>query len=129
MDTDCLKYALTDDEKRQFNEEGYLILENVLSPEQVTHYTALCDEIHARKVADGFDPKKALFYPNFIPDDPAFASLVDYQKTLPKVWGLLGWNIYLYHAHLIITPQSGEEPNDKTFGWHQDSGRVNVEIE
>jgi ectoine hydroxylase len=129
MDTDCLKYALTDDEKRQFNEEGFLILEDVLSPDQVTQLTALCDAIHARKVADGFDPKKALFYPNFIPDDPAFASLVDYPQTLPKVWGLLGWNIYLYHAHLIVTPPSGEEPSDKTFGWHQDSGRVNVEIE
>jgi ectoine hydroxylase len=129
MDTACLQYLLTNDEKRQFNEEGYLVVEDALAPDQVTHLTALSDSIHARKVAEGFDPKKALFYPNFIPDDPAFAALVDYPKTLPKVWGLLGWNIYLYHAHLIVTPPSGETPSDRTFGWHQDSGRVNVEIE
>ncbi|MEZ4665007.1 MAG: phytanoyl-CoA dioxygenase family protein, partial [Caldilineaceae bacterium] len=37
--------------------------------------------------------------------------------------------IYLYHAHLIVTAPSGEAANDKTFGWHQDSGRANVEME
>jgi hypothetical protein len=57
------------------------------------------------------------------------SNLVDYDKILPKVWGILGWNIYLYHAHLIVTPPSGQPHDDKTFGWHQDSGRVNVEIE
>jgi ectoine hydroxylase-related dioxygenase (phytanoyl-CoA dioxygenase family) len=54
---------------------------------------------------------------------------VDEPRVLPKVWGILGWNIYLYHAHLIVTPPTGLPPDDKTFGWHQDSGRVNVEME
>jgi ectoine hydroxylase len=129
MDPACLQYALTETEKQQFEEQGYMLVENALSPNHVARLTALCDAIHARKVEEGFDSKKALFYPNFIPDDPAFAELVDYEKVLPKVWQILGWNIYLYHAHLIVTPPSGESPNDKTFGWHQDSGRVNIEIE
>jgi ectoine hydroxylase len=129
MNPSCLQYAPTETEKRQFEEQGYMMVENALAPDHVARLTALCDSIHARKVAEGFDPKKALFYPNFIPDDPAFADLVDYEKILPKVWAILGWNIYLYHAHLIVTPPTGEAPNDKTFGWHQDSGRVNIEIE
>ena len=54
---------------------------------------------------------------------------MDYEKILPKVWGILGWNIYLYHAHLIVTPPSGKMRDTKTFGWHQDSGRVNQEME
>ncbi len=45
------------------------------------------------------------------------------------MWGILGWNIYLYHAHLIVTPPTGQPRDDKTFGWHQDSGRVNLEME
>jgi ectoine hydroxylase len=129
MNPSCLAYRLTEDERRTFNEMGYLMLPDTLSPGQVAALTELADEIHARKVAEGFDPKKGLFYPNFIPDSPLFQDLVDYEKILPKVWGILGWNIYLYHAHLIVTPPSGEAPNDKTFGWHQDSGRVNAEIE
>jgi ectoine hydroxylase-related dioxygenase (phytanoyl-CoA dioxygenase family) len=129
MDTSCLQYALTEDERRQFNETGILMVEDALSPEQVAALTAATNHIYQGKVAEGHDSHKALFYPNFIPQDPVFAELVDYEKILPKVWGILGWNIYLYHAHLIITPPSGEPQDDKTFGWHQDSGRVNLEME
>jgi phytanoyl-CoA dioxygenase PhyH len=129
IDPSCLPYRLTDAERRQFDEQGYLIVEDALSPGQVSTLTEIVDRVHGEKVAAGFDPKKALFYPNFIPDSPLFADLVDYEKILPKVWGILGWNIYLYHAHLIVTPPSGQPKDDKTFGWHQDSGRVNVEIE
>jgi hypothetical protein len=129
MNPSSLDHRLTDEERRQFNEQGYLMLDDALSPGQVSALTELTDRIHETKVAAGFDPKGALFYPNFIPDSPLFADLVDYEKILPKVWGILGWNIYLYHAHLIVTPPSGKERDDKTFGWHQDSGRVNVEIE
>lgn len=48
---------------------------------------------------------------------------------MPKVWDILGWNIYLYHAHLIVTPPTGLSESSKTFGWHQDSGRINRDIE
>jgi ectoine hydroxylase-related dioxygenase (phytanoyl-CoA dioxygenase family) len=125
----ALAHRLTDEERRQFDEQGYLIVPDALSSGQVAALTEVTDQIHAQRIADGFDPKKALFYPNFIPDSPLFAGLVDYDKVLPKVWGILGWNIYLYHAHLIVTPPSGQPKDDKTFGWHQDSGRVNMEIE
>jgi hypothetical protein len=129
MNPSCLPYRLTDEERRRFDEEGFLVLPDALSAAQVSALTGLTDAVHARRVAEGFDPNKALFYPNFIPDDALFADLVDYEKVLPKVWGILGWNIYLYHAHLIVTPPSGQPREDKTFGWHQDSGRVNVEVE
>ncbi len=129
MTPDCLQYKLTDDERRKFNEEGYLILPGILSPDRVKTLTALTDAIYDKKLKAGHDPKTSLFYPNFIPDDPAFADLVDEPKILPKVWGILGWNIYLYHAHLIVTPPTGQPKDDKTFGWHQDSGRVNWDID
>ena len=106
-----------------------LVVENALSPEQVRSLTATTDALYERHVAQGHDAKTALFYPDFIPDDPQYLSLVDHPQILPKVWGLLGWNIYLYHGHLIVTPPSGQAHSDKTFGWHQDSGRVNQEME
>jgi ectoine hydroxylase len=129
MDQSCSQYALTEEERQVFNETGYLILENALSPEQVEALTKEVDHIFDDKVKAGHDTTKALFHPNFIPDNQLFLDLLDYEKVLPKVWGILGWNIYLYHAHMIVTPPSGAEQNDKTFGWHQDSGRMNVEME
>ena len=129
MNTTCLQYRLTDDERRTFNETGLLVVDNALDAAQVAALTEASDRIYDRHVASGHDSTKALFYPNFIPDDPLFLDLVDYERILPKVWGLLGWNIYLYHAHLIVTPPTGRAQDDKTFGWHQDSGRMNIEME
>jgi ectoine hydroxylase len=129
MDASCLQYRLTVAQRREFDETGMLIVEQALSEGQVDTLIPLADRIFARQIEAGHDAKKPLFYPNFLPDDPLFLELVDYQRTIPIVWGLLGWNIYLYHAHVIVTPPSGEPRDDKTFGWHQDSGRVNVEIE
>ncbi len=129
MDATCLKYGLTEEERRTFNETGYLILENALSEDSVAALTAETDRIFEEHVRRGHDPKTALFHPNFIPDHKMFLDLVDYEKVLPKVWDILGWNIYLYHCHMIVTPPSGKQKSDKTFGWHQDSGRVNLEME
>jgi ectoine hydroxylase len=129
MEQTCLQYALTEEERKTFEETGYLVIENALSPEQVAALTQQVDRIFDEHVEAGHDTTKALFHPNFIPDHQMFLDLVDYEKILPKVWGILGWNIYLYHAHMIVTPPSGQQPSDKTFGWHQDSGRMNVEME
>jgi len=125
----CLEFRLTDSERETFNEVGILQIENALSTDQIAALTQESDRIYASRLTAGQDPHKALFYPNFIPDSPLFQELVDYEKILPKVWGLLGWNIYLYHAHLIVSPPCEQPKDEKTFGWHQDSGRVNSEIE
>lgn len=127
--TSSLQYRLTDNERESFDKDGFFAVENALSPQQVKALEAATDRVHQRHMDNGLAPNERLFYGNFIPDSPLFLDLVDYEKILPKVWDILGWNIYLYHAHLIITPPSGEPANDQTFGWHQDSGRINVEIE
>jgi hypothetical protein len=129
LNPSCLQHRLTADERRTFEETGLLTVPNALGPEQLARLTEATDAAHRRYLENGFEPKKALFHPNFIPDDPLFADLVDHDRVLPKVWGILGWNIYLYHAHMIVTPPTGQPRDDKTFGWHQDSGRVNREIE
>lgn len=131
MDPACLEYALTPEERRTFEETGLLMVENALPLSLVAALTARVDAVHERQIQAGHDPKKALFYPNFIPEDDLFLDLVDWPRVFPKVWGILGWNIYLYHCHLILTGPSGERQPEavKTFGWHQDSGRVNVEME
>jgi ectoine hydroxylase-related dioxygenase (phytanoyl-CoA dioxygenase family) len=129
MDPSCLQYRLTPEERRTFDETGLLFVENALDAGQIAALTEVTDEAFARRLAAGHDPQTALFYPNYIPDSPLFQELVTWERVLPKVWGILGWNIYLYHAHLIVTPPSGKPRDERTFGWHQDSGRVNQEIE
>ena len=60
----------------------------------------------------------------------SFLELLDWPKTFHKVWGILGWNISLYHSHTIITPpETGTAPKQARLGWHKDSGRLNMELE
>lgn len=130
MDPACLQNRLTEEERKSFEQDGFFYVEDALSAARVETLTGALDRLHREALAAGeAQPDKAMFLPNFIPKDPAFVELVDYDRILPKVWGILGWNIYLYHAHLIVTPPSGLEPSDATFGFHQDSGRVNREME
>jgi ectoine hydroxylase-related dioxygenase (phytanoyl-CoA dioxygenase family) len=131
MDTSCLAYCLTDEERKQFNEQGYLIVEDALPPEMTERLIAATDKIHAQRRAEGLGPHESLFFPNFVWRDPAFTEIADWYKTFPKVWSILGWNIYLYHCHLGVNPPVAPDADrsKKTLGWHQDSGRVNVEME
>mgnify|MGYP002032347311 FL=1 len=47
------------------------------------------------------------------------------------MWGILGWNIQLYHTDMIISPpeKNEESRRKKRLEWHQDSGRLNLELE
>lgn len=128
MDRACLAHRLSPEERRQFDEQGYLVVEQALSQSEVQRLVAKVDAVHARKVAEGVSPSEVLFYPNFIPDDPDYVDLVDHPRTIMKVIDILGWNIYLYHAHLIVTPPRADR-TDSLRGYHQDSGRVNRELE
>jgi hypothetical protein len=72
---------------------------------------------------------KLMSVPNIIHEDPALVDLIDLPTTFPKVWGILGWNIYMYHSHLDITPPADAAALKGRVAWHQDSMRVNDEIE
>ena len=134
METSCLQYALTDKERETFNRNGYLIVEDALPPDKVDFLTEVTDRCYRENLLTDIVASNMKGYvaaPNFIGADPAFLDLVDYERMLPKVWGILGWNIFLYHSHLIITEQTeGKfDPAGKTFGWHQDSDRLNFDME
>ena len=131
MNADCLRYRLTEAERRQFNEQGFLPLPGVLPEARVRELTAIVDGYFAEARRNGLGPHERLFMPNFLGRDAAFAELLDWPRVLPKVWGLLVWNIYSYHSHLIVTPprDPSQLEERKRLGWHQDSGRVNVEME
>ncbi len=128
MDQACLQYSLTPEERSLFEEQGYLILEDALSAEHVDRLLHAVDQCVEERAARGIDVSKRQFITGFIPKHEEFVKLLDYEKIFPKVWGLLGFNIYVYHAHVITTPPSGKSKDDEPFTWHQDGGRMNLDI-
>jgi ectoine hydroxylase-related dioxygenase (phytanoyl-CoA dioxygenase family) len=128
MTPNCLAHRLTQDEREFFNSSGYLTVENALSPAMIDRLLSAVDRIDARE-RTAETRGKLLSVTNIIHEDPAFIDLIDWPTTFPKVWGILGWNIYLYHSHIDVTPPADAAALKWRVAWHQDSMRVNDEIE
>lgn len=141
MDSKCLNYRLTDDERNQFEENGYFVVKNALPTDLVESLLDATDRIY-----ENYGPHSGVAYQqgkiqgsengrlnmlDAISRDERFLDLLDWPQTFPKVVDILGWNIQLYHSHLIITPPLDENDpqNIRRLGWHQDSGRLNKDIE
>ena len=95
--------------------------------------------------------RMGIFSPaNQLSNQDVLQRLLVNDKVLPKIVDVLGWNISIYHAHANRTPppvpgdvvrdgqfrpvagEAMERPapgEEKTFRFHQDSGRVNKELE
>ncbi len=133
MDPKCLDYCLTEAERQAFEQDGYFIVENALDPDHVEKLVEATDRIDAEySKKEGYvrTEKGFLFVDDFVGKDKVYIDLVDWYRTFPKVFGILGWNIQLYHSHLNVTyTRESEDKQDKVLGWHQDSDRMCKEID
>jgi hypothetical protein len=128
MNPSCLRHCLTNEERRHFQEHGYLVVPGALDRAEAARLTEAVDRVDARERAAGYPPDRLLSFSNILPEDKAFVDLVDWPRIFPKVWGILGWNVYVYHTHLDVTPPATERPA-RPVAWHQDSMRANEEMD
>jgi ectoine hydroxylase len=132
MTPECLAHSLTEAERNQFEQEGFLIVPDALSPAMVEQLIAAVDQLHHEALQSGTaQPHGRWGCTNLIGRNDLFVELLDWPAVIPKVWGILGWNIYSYHTHAGVTPPapSGDDQGEIWLEWHQDSGRVNIEME
>lgn len=129
MHVSALQHRLSPEERGAFDRDGYLIVRNALDATALATMVEIADRIDATERTREHGPR-LLSVPNILPRDERLLDLLDLPATFPKVWGVLGWNIYCYHTHADVTPPvpDGETPQWQV-AWHQDSMRVNDEIE
>ena len=118
MDPSCTENILTDDERTFFNTNGFLVVENALDASTTTQLVEVMNRVDTRERTEALTGK-LLSVPNVIHEDAALVDLVDWPTTFPKVWGILGWNIYMYHSHLDVTPNERAWQQDWRVAWHQ----------
>jgi ectoine hydroxylase-related dioxygenase (phytanoyl-CoA dioxygenase family) len=107
-----------------FERDGYVLLENALTAEEVQRLTAAVDIVYAdERLAEG----APLHLLAFCGRDGAFLELVDHRSTLPLVLDVLGANVFMYHCHLDVHPP--EQDQSRPWMWHQDGGLVNRDLE
>ncbi|MCZ8516988.1 phytanoyl-CoA dioxygenase family protein [Paenibacillus filicis] len=103
---------------RQFHQDGYLILRNVVPEEKVARLNRAIDEILAGE-------PEALSYNiyNSVERHPEIADLMDEPALLPLMVNILGYNIQLHISHLTVrrpNPNDIKTDSQSFIHWHQD---------
>ncbi|MBT3603522.1 MAG: phytanoyl-CoA dioxygenase, partial [Candidatus Latescibacteria bacterium] len=100
-----LTHVATEEQLRQFNDEGYLIVEDALSPELLGRLNTAVDRVEKmERESKGLGPDDMFSKFRTVVEDDTFLDLLDNPKTFPLLWDILGWNIQLYISHLIVYP-------------------------
>jgi hypothetical protein len=125
-----LPHTLTPNESARFERDGYLMLRGALDAAHVDRFVCLSQREDASFRAEpDVGPDHVLNLHGLVDRDDAFLELVDCATTFPKVFGILGWNIQLFHTQLIVTPPAPARASLGSYGWHQDNNRMNLDFE
>ena len=126
-----MEYQITKEQREEFETNGFFIIKNALSEEEVNQYSSIVEKIH---LDNAKTKDHRLLVRDIFGYSPSFLKLINHPKVFPKIWGILGSNISLYHTHLIVTPP-GKRPEPYVFnpkhtsGWHQDGQYMNIDIQ
>jgi ectoine hydroxylase-related dioxygenase (phytanoyl-CoA dioxygenase family) len=115
---------LSEEQRRQFDQEGYLIVRNALSPRQVERLIEAGDRLIASDLTENRQTNSASYdsFRNSIALDDAFLELLMHPTTVPLVVQLFGENIHLCTSHLIYKHPNppGTPPEFRQPKWHRD---------
>ena len=123
---------LTNEQRRQFRDDGYLIVRNALDDGAIRRLIEAGDRLIATDARLNRYQTSEFYdgFRNCIVMDDAFIPLLTNGVTLPLVIQLLGSNLQLSTSHLIYrhpdppgTPDSVRRP-----GWHRDGGRTQLDL-
>ena len=101
---------MTEDERFMFECYGYLIIEDVMTPDEIDAALAASKRIHT-DTTEVFSPLG-----NSYEREPALARLIEHPAVIPKVRGLYGDKFVMqsgWCARLV-------KANGSIVGWHQD---------
>jgi phytanoyl-CoA dioxygenase PhyH len=124
------RIAITDAQRARLGSQGLLAIPGALAPGLVGRLTNAIDRVYAEEGAQGrLDDADAMHLLGGIGRDDAFLELLDPPAVFPVIWGELGWNVHVYHCHLDVTPPRRSPREPPAWGWHQDGGRLNLELD
>jgi ectoine hydroxylase-related dioxygenase (phytanoyl-CoA dioxygenase family) len=114
---------LTPEQRRSFEEDGFLVVRNALTPEQVTAVREAGDRIAGSFLTKPpIDDKPAYNYldqrPGLLREQPFF-DLVTHPPTVSLVAQILSPNIHL-HSTALIYKRPSPKASLSRFGWHRD---------
>ena len=121
-DLGVTSYLLTEDERKFFDEQGYLIIPDVLSPDQLKAFTARLDELVKLEGEDAgsevHQEKGSNMLGNLIDKDPRF----EFCLTHPKVLAAIAHVLQKDFKHSSLNSREAL-PGDGLQRLHEDYGK------
>jgi len=116
---------VTEEQKRQFDEEGYLIVRNVLDSETISQLIEASDRLIASDRRENRQQSNGGLYDGFrncVSMDDVFLPLMTHPQTFSLVTQLLSPNLNLLTTHLIYRhpDPAGSSDTSRMPGWHRD---------
>ena len=128
--------AMTTQQSKDFDEKGFVVLEEFLNQTEVDRLLQAIDEVGDRIRAEkGLGPDDPFAVRNALSHHEAFLDLIDHPRLLPLVVDAIGWNIQVRTTHLDYRPPYPEdlkasisgvgkgedhEAGYRNVGWHPD---------
>ena len=105
-----MSLAMTPQQRTDFDEQGFIILENFLTPAELGRLLAAIDEVAAEvRTVQGLGPNDPFAVRNALSHHDAFLDLIDHPRMLPLVVDAIGWNIQIRTTHLDYRPPYPED--------------------
>ena len=112
---------LEDEQRKFFDENGYLTVPNALDPDMLKQVTAACDRVVDQQYKESGKRRASLI--NVLPEDDVFLKLVAWKTTVPLIVQLLSYHIRLSKSHIIYKypdPLEEESSGNSAANWHRD---------
>ena len=124
---------LSPQQRSQFENDGYLIVRDVLDRPTIDRLVAASDRLIASDIQENRQKTPNGLYDGFrncVAMDDAYLPLLTHPKVVPLVVQIMGPNLWLFTSHLIYkhpdpegTPTTKREP-----GWHRDIAGVDSDL-
>ena len=105
-----MSIAMTERQELDFEEKGFIVLENFLTREELDRLSGAVEEVVTRiRKAKGLGPEAPFQVRNALAQHDAFLDLIDHPRMLPLVVDAIGWNIQIRTTHLDYRPPYPED--------------------
>ena len=98
LEPTCLDYSMTDAQRDHFDQQGYLIVEDALDSKMVGCLQEAADRVDAQERKNrAIAPNEIMAKFRTIIEEDIFLELLDWPRTFPLIWDILGWNVQPLH--------------------------------
>jgi ectoine hydroxylase len=114
---------MTAEERSVFNDQGFLVFENVLTDEELGRVDGAMEEVADRARKAGRAPRASnLGIRNGVAQSAAILDLLDHPRMLSYVVDAFGWNIQNRDSTLLYTwpATTADQASHLSLGWHFD---------